>query len=178
MWLATFILLFVSATSACAQWQTRVDVVVYSLEDADYRQKLLAQRKIAEQNRNYVGLAKLDFFLNRPDPAGYKDFVSRLKTQIDNWMEKELAKGTASPISRRIFSVALAPYGMNPTPGDIQVSVVWRNPPEETREREIMVPITLNIRDGLDRCFERIRMLLTAPVLTEEVIPTSTKRSI
>lgn len=176
-WLLTIALLFVSATSAFAQWQTRVDVVVYSLEDADYRQKLLEQRKIAEQNRNYVGLAKLDFFLNRSDPSGYKDFVLRLKTRIDSWAEKELAKGTVSQISRRIFSIALAPYGMNPTPGDIQVSVVWRNPPEETWEQEIVIPISLNMTDGLDRCFERIRMALTAPVLMENVIPTSTRKS-
>lgn len=176
-WLLTVVLLlFVSATSALAQWQTNVDVIVYTLTDPSYLAELQTQKSAAQKRGDHVGVAKMDFLLSRKsNPVGYEVFTSTLKEKIDAWVKKEVQKGQESPICGQTIGVLLAPYAMVPSPGDVQVTIVWRDLGGD-KTLAVTRTASLLIRDSVEKSLEFLKLIILAPV-TPSITPTSTKRS-
>ncbi len=176
-WLLTVVLLFVSATSAFAQWQTNVDVIVFTLADNDYLAELRSERAAAQKRGDHVGVAKMDFLLNRKsNPAGYEVFTSTLKEKIDAWVKKEVQKGQESPICGQTIGVLFAPYAMNPSPGDVQVTVVWRNPGGDNT-LAVTRAASLLIKNGVEKSFEFLKLMILTPFMPPTITPTASKRA-
>lgn len=170
-------LLLVSATSACAQWQTSVDVIVFTLTDTDYLNELRGERDAAQKRGDHSGVAKMDFLLSRKsNPERYEEFTSSLKEKVDNWVKAEIQKGRDSAIYGRMIGVLFAPYAMNPVAGDVQVTMVWRSPGGD-KTLAITRSASLKIESGVAKSFEFLKLMILAP-LVPNITPTSTKRSI
>lgn len=171
---ALFVFMFF-AVEALAQPQTKVDIYVYSLDDKDYHEQLNAARQEAAKANNNIAVAKLDFLLKAKDPDDYRNFIALLRAKVETWKQQELAKGSASPIFGRNLTLSFSPYGPSLDPGDVQITVIWKNAEMDGRIGMVQLIGTVKMTDGINAAYQKSLMLLTVP-LTSPILPTSARR--
>lgn len=174
--ISLLVFLFVFAASAPAQWQTKVDFMIFSLSDHEYRGELEKAKNRAIMFGKHREVANLQYVLGKGDPDGYKLFAIEVVHRLIAWRDSEMKKGEKCSFRGRAMTIALTPYGIN-LMGDVQITVVWLNAVVGDDNIIITRASSARMNNGVDAVVKNIIGTIVAPLSEEPqpVQPTSRK---